>query len=49
VFSKIKEKNNMEKLSLITVIIACLLVMVANYPDAVEGAHVLYADIFGEE
>lgn len=39
----------MEKLTLVAVVVACLMVMVANYPDAVEGAHVLYADIFGEE
>ena len=38
----------MEKLTLIAVIVACLMVMVANYPDAIDGAQALYADIFGE-
>lgn len=39
----------MEKLTLVAVVVACLLVMVANYPDAVEGAHILYNDLFGTE
>lgn len=39
----------MERLILVLVVIACLTVTVANYPDAVEGAHVLYNDLFGEE
>ena len=39
----------MEKLIMILVVIACSMVTVANYPDAVEGAHALYNDLFGEE
>lgn len=39
----------MEKLITVLIVIACLMVTVANYPDAVEGAHVLYDDLFGEE
>ncbi len=39
----------MERLTVVLVVIACLMVTVANYPDAVEGAHVLYNDLFGEE
>lgn len=39
----------MERLIMVLVVIACLMVTVANYPDAVGGAHVLYNDLFGEE
>lgn len=39
----------MEKLTVIMVVIACLMVSIANYPDAAEGARVLYTDLFGEE
>ena len=39
----------MERLIVVLVVIACLMVTVANYPDAVEGAHVLYNDLFGDE
>jgi hypothetical protein len=39
----------MEKLALVLLIIASLMVTVSKYPDAVEGAQTLYIDIFGEE
>ena len=39
----------MEKLITILVVIVGSMVTVSNYPDAVEGAHVLYNDLFGEE
>lgn len=39
----------MERLAKVLFIVACLMVTVANYSDAVEGAHVLYNDLFGEE
>jgi hypothetical protein len=38
----------MERLAKVLFIIACLMVTVANYSDAVEGAHELYNDVFGE-
>jgi hypothetical protein len=39
----------MERLIMVLVVIACLMVTVANYPDAVEGAYELHNDLFGEE
>lgn len=39
----------MEKLITVLFVIACLMVTVSNYPDAVEGANVLYSDLFVEE
>jgi hypothetical protein len=38
----------MEKLALVLLIIASLMVCMSKYPDAVEGAQALYIDIFGE-
>lgn len=39
----------MEKLAVIMVVIACLMVSIANYTDAAKGARLLYTDLFGEE